>query len=338
MDNQIFRATDREAYRQAGATDLIELLPVKGQNSIYVVKWILETLVCGIAMGEVVHLSGPTGSAKSALLEILHKRPENLLAVLAELGFEEKKLQLYPIEMATYETPGELYQRRALKDGTTFDEKSTLIRAIAHAAKHKDQCYPLIWLREMGRVHSASVQGGLLNLITRGDIVLPNGARLDGRGIAWVADSNYQAEQDSTHTLVTFDDALRRRFSVNLTLDYLPAELEVTVLERLLADEHPGQTFANEQMTQVVHLGQAVRRYRADGNLQSVTPPTLYGYLAFFRMAQGMPQLDMQQIARVTLLGNASPEDQKLIPGLFNEVFGLQRNEEEEETLVNDLF
>jgi MoxR-like ATPase len=69
--------------------------------------------------------------------------------------------------------------------------------------------------------------------MTKGDIVLPDGARIDGRRIAWVADSNYQAEQDFTHTLVTLDDALRRRFSVNLTMGYLAAEQEIKVLQNL---------------------------------------------------------------------------------------------------------
>ena len=70
-------------------------------------------------------------------------------------------------------------------------------------------------------------------MMTNGDITLPNGYRLPGKGIAWVADSNYQAEQDSTHTLVTLDDALKRRFSINLTLDYLSAGQEVEVLHHL---------------------------------------------------------------------------------------------------------
>ena len=85
-------------------------------------------------------------------------------------------------------------------------------------------------------MHSSSVQGGLLNLIVKGDIVLPDGSRIDGRGISWVADSNYQAEQDATHTLVTLDDALKRRFSINLTLDYLSAEQEMQVLHHILEE------------------------------------------------------------------------------------------------------
>ena len=85
----------------------------------------------------------------------------------------------------------------------------------------------------MGRVHSSSVQGGLLNLMSKYDILLPDGRRLDGSKVAWVADSNYQAEGDSTHTLVTLDDALKRRFTINLTLDYLDLLQEVQVLQHI---------------------------------------------------------------------------------------------------------
>jgi predicted proteasome-type protease len=71
--------------------------------------------------------------------------------------------------------------------------------------------------------------------MTRGNILLPDGTQVDGRQIAWVADSNYQSEADSRHVLVEFDDALKRRFSVNLTLDYLCAEDEVAILTHIIS-------------------------------------------------------------------------------------------------------
>src|SRR5262249_55061018 len=163
--------------------------------------------------------------------------------------------RLYPIEMAVYEAPGELYLRRALAGGNTYDEPSRLVCALDDAARSRGDHYPLVWLREMGRVHSSSVQGGLLDLMVKGDLVLPDGRRIDGRGIAWIADSNYQAETSSTHTLVTLDDALRRRFSINLTLDYLNAEQEALILGRLA-----GHADA-ERIAQVVKLGHVIRRH-----------------------------------------------------------------------------
>jgi MoxR-like ATPase len=237
MIKKIYRVDKPEEYRIAGPTDLIEILSVPGGNALYLMKWIIEVLVYGIVHHEMIHISGPSGSCKSSLIEALYRVPENFEAVCKGLGYKVLPLRLYPIEMATFEAPGELFQRRALKGGSTFDEESVLVSALKNAARQCDKAYPLIWLREIGRVHSSSVQGGLLNLMTKGDIVLPDGSRIDGRGIAWTADSNYQAASDSTHTLVTLDDALNRRFSIQLTMDYLSAPEETLVLQHLLKED-----------------------------------------------------------------------------------------------------
>jgi MoxR-like ATPase len=327
-DQRIFRVTEPREYRKAGPTDLVRLQPVPGSHPLFVEKWRLEVIVYGIARHEFIHLSGPTGSAKSSLIEALSMVPENFRALCTALGLPDQPLKVYPIEMALFETPGELYQRRALKEGTTYDEPSVLLQALTDAVQVKPQAYPLIWLREMGRVQASSVQGGLLDLMTRGDILLPDGRRLDGRGIAWIADSNYQADTDATHTLVTLDDALKRRFSLNLTLDYLSASQEVQILRYLTRVEphaRPGDAALCEQ---VVKLGHVIRQRRAQGTLLSLTPPTIYGYLALLRLASALPHLSLQQAAMSTMLGNASAEDHKLIPGVFTEVFGLQSADE----------
>jgi len=73
----------------------------------------------------------------------------------------------------------------------------------------------------------------------KGEILLPDSTRIDGSKTAWVADSNYQRENYDVHTLVTFDDALKRRFGVNLTLDYLTAEQEVQVLQHITREVEP---------------------------------------------------------------------------------------------------
>jgi hypothetical protein len=337
MVQEVFPVEKAGMYKKAGPTDLVKLLPVDGCNSLFIQKWLLETLVYGIASCEFIHLSGPTGSAKTSLMEALYLRQENFRSVCQALGFVDKPLGLHPIEMVIFDTPGELVQRRALKNGTTFDERSPLVEALVQADQKRRECYQTIWLREMGRVHSASIQGGLLDLMTRGDIVLPDGNHMQGAGFSWVADSNYQAESDATHTLVTFDDALRRRFTINLTLDYPSAEQEVLILHHLVKD---GQlpAIGNELVVKVVALGQAIRRHRIEGNLLSVPPPTLYGYQALIRMVHSLPHLSLHQIAAATLLGNANPEDQKLVSSVFNEVFGLQSESEEDPTKGGNLF
>jgi len=337
MSTRVFRVDKKREYQKAGPTDLIRLLPVEGTNPLYLPKDLLEILVYSIVSKEIVHLSGPTGSAKTSLIEALYLVPENFQSICACLGYEALPLVLHPIQMATYEAPGELYQRRALKDGSTYDEESGLVKALRTAAQSNGDSYQLIWLREIGRVHSASVQGGLLDLVSKGDIVLPDGSRIDGQTIAWVADSNYQAEEDATHTLVTLDDALKRRFNINLTLNYLTAEQEVQVIQHLI-QEGELKKIHKDVILKVVRLGQVVRRHKSEGNLQSVPPPTIYGYLAFLRMVQSLPHLSLQQIAVTTLLGNATGEDQKHISAVFNEVFGLQAGQEEDPIKGGGLF
>ncbi len=236
MGASIFRVSQAAEFRKAGPYDLIELQPVPGQNALFLPKWLLEVLADAIVHCEIIHLSGPTGSAKSSIIEALHLVPENFQRLCESLGLQPLPIKLYPIEMATFEAPGELYQRRSLRDGTTFDEPSRLVQALEDASQAHGQYYPLVWLREMGRVHSASVQGGLLNLMSKYDILVPDGRRLKGSKISWVADSNYQAEGDSTHTLVTLDDALKRRFTINLTLDYLDPYQEIQVLRNILGE------------------------------------------------------------------------------------------------------
>jgi energy-coupling factor transporter ATP-binding protein EcfA2 len=160
MINNVFRVNKQDEYRKAGTTDLIRLVPARDDHPLFVVKWVLEVLVYAIIHQEFISLSGPTGSGKTSLLEALAGVPENFKSVCAALRCSVKPIKLYNIEMATYETPGELYQRRSLKSGSTYDEKSRLVEALEDAARTNGKTYPLIWLREMGRVNSPAVQGG----------------------------------------------------------------------------------------------------------------------------------------------------------------------------------
>ncbi len=92
-------------------------------------------------------------------------------------------------------------------------------------------------------------------------------------------------------------------------------------------------------IVKTVQLGNVIRRHRAEGNLQSISPPTIYGYMSFLRMAQSLPHLSLQQVAIATLLGNASLDDKKVVSSVFNEVFGLQTDTfEDDPTLGGNLF
>ncbi len=66
-----------------------------------------------------------------------------------------------------------------------------------------------------------------------------------------------------------------------------------------------------------------------EGSLSTLTPPTIYGYMAFLRLYDKLEDLSIQELIFSTFLGNCSYEDKKMATSLFNEVFGFEPVEEE---------
>ena len=166
--------------------------------------------------------------------------------------------------------------------------------------------------------------------MTKDTITLPDGHKISGAGIAWVADSNYAANDEDLHTLVPLDAALNRRFSVNIRMDYLPLKQEVEALQGIAAQMPALKGVQVDLIEKIVRLGQKIRELRADGPLRSLAPPTLYAYMSFLEMSCRLPHLDLLEVAKATLMGNASNEDAKLVPGVFNEVFGLMPDDDDD--------
>lgn len=328
MAKKVFNIKDPAEYKAAGYTDLIAMIPVEGSNQIFVYKIILEILCLGIARKHYIHLSGPTGSAKSSLIEALTKESENFYLLCRYMDIPPKPIYLYDIEMAIFETPAELYQRRSLLEGNTYDEPSILVNALKDAVSKNEKHYPLVFLKEMGRVHTSSVQGGLLNLMSHTDIVLPDKTVIPGGHVSYIADSNYQAIEDAQHTLVTFDEALKRRFQINVLLDYLPPAEERNVLEYILLDRNTDETIDKSLIDKIVRLGDLVRQNRSEGSLLSVAPPTIYGYLSCYELAKSLPNAGLELVITNTLLGNASRDDMKIIDNIISTIFHTQRKNE----------
>ncbi len=113
--------------------------------------------------------------------------------------------------------------------------------------------------------------------------------------------------------------------------------METQVLKHLVSKGELKRV-EEDLIMKVVTLGQVIRRHRSEGNLQSVPPPTIYGYLAFLRMVHFLPHISLQQVAMSTLLGNACADDRKAIPTFFNEVFGLQADHGDDPTKGGGLF
>lgn len=316
---KIFRVDKPADYAKAGATDLIKMLPPPGAYPMFVQKFKLEAICAAFTRGLYVHCSGQTGTGKSALLHALARVPENFQGVCKALGFPVKPLRVFPCELCQFEAASDLWQRRSIRDGTTYDEPSALVQAIDAAATCGEESYSVVWIRELGRANPG-VQSGLLDLLTPTEIQVGS-KTIHTRWVSFCTDSNYQAASEETFDLVALDAAVNRRLPVRITFDPLPAEMEVEILKDLakgLELKLPDP----ELIAKVVRLCQLLRKQRNDGNLRSLPPATLPGALAFLMMASALPHFAPQQIAAVSLLGCASPADSKITPAVFAEAFG----------------
>lgn len=94
----------------------------------------------------------------------------------------------------------------------------------------------------------------------------------------------------------------------------------------------------NETIVKAVELGTVIRRQRREGNLLSVVPPTMYGYMSFVRMSLACPHMSPDMVASATLLGNASESDRRHARSILNEVFGLHSIDEEDPMMGGNLF
>ena len=337
MSVKMPRVCNRKEFAEAGEGELVVLPPLPGKPPMTVKKRVLLAIAHAIVTKAYMSIHGETGTGKSILLQTLSLVPEMWKALCETIEAPYKPLKVFPIEMIMFETPAELYIRRAIRDGRTFDENSCLSNAILQAAGMAEQCYTLVWFREMGRVHSASVQGGLLDLVPDGLVDLPNGEVLDARNVAFVADSNYNCEETAVHILVANDTALMRRAVVSIPFDYLGKEEEERITKFFVSEGYLPRV-EEALIKKVVELGQAIRAQRSQGNLLSVAPPTLDGYFAFLRMAHALHYLPVQEVANMTLLGSANPTDRDQLSGIFSEVFGLHRARQKDAVMGGELF
>lgn len=327
---------DHGQYKAAGPDDYIAMVAVPDSNQLFIHKTILEMVVYGIRYKEFIHISGPTGTAKSSLVEAISYQPENFRLICKYLDFPYKPVLISEIEMSEFDTPSEVYKRRAFDENGTYDEDSNLIVALKDAAELSKDHYVVIFLKEMGRVHTASIQGALLNLLTKSAIKLKN-ETIPGGNVCFIADSNYQAIDEAQHTLVTLDEALKRRFSINIGIDYLSANVEQSVLECILKNRMESIKIDKEMTEKIITLGHEIRQYRSDGSMHSVVAPTIDGYINVYEMSKRNPQWGIQRVLTRTILGHASKEDQKIVDTLIQSLF-FSTTYKAKEAVLNGVF
>ena len=86
MQAQSYRLDRKTEYKKATPFDLIQLLPAPNGNVLFLPRIVLETMVLGVVRTELLHLSGPTGSAKTSFLEAMGREPRNFTLVCELLG------------------------------------------------------------------------------------------------------------------------------------------------------------------------------------------------------------------------------------------------------------
>jgi hypothetical protein len=91
-----------------------------------------------------------------------------------------------------------------------------------------------------------------------------------------------------------------------------------------------------ELISNVVNLGEAIRRNKAEGNLQSLVPPTINGYKSFIRKSKS--KNDLRLVAMSTLLGHVSKDDENLAASVYNEIFGILPADDEDLNLEESRF
>ena len=83
-----------------------------------------------------------------------------------------------------------------------------------------------------------------------------------------------------------------------------------------------------------MQIGGEFRNRRAQGELQSIPAPTIYGYLAFLRLYDSLPNANLIDLYNCTLLGNASPSDVEAGRALINNCLGVDVGEELDDVTV----
>ncbi|MBU2488892.1 MAG: AAA family ATPase [Proteobacteria bacterium] len=339
---KIYRATHPREYEKAGPSDLIALEPPPGGLPICRRKMELVQIVFGMQPGEITHSSGPSGTGKTTVPLYLEKVPKNWETICRAEGLPAKPLKLFPVQMSTYESPAECWGQTALRDGSTFQEQSLLVRSMRQAEKMADDHCCVILLREMGRVASEQVQGGLTDLLIREEIILPDGGRIQGGRYATYMDSNYQDMDEAQHTLSPQEDAIKRRITVNVTMGHLQPTEEAAVLRYVVHNGNgkrgPAVDHLEELIGIAVRIVQAVREQRREGRLLSIAPPSIYNMHSFVRMCLALPQMNQGDVARATLMGNATAEDLPAVEGVYAEVFGLAADSNDADPTMVDLF
>ncbi|NND34906.1 MAG: hypothetical protein HKN76_20135 [Saprospiraceae bacterium] len=324
MEN--YKITNKASWRRAGNNDLIELKPPKGINPLFYRKKDLHMLALTIADGGCIHISGGSGTGKTSLLFALTEVQQNWVRLCIYNNLEEKPLKMFRLAAFNFDSPGEMWYRRAINADGTYDEKQNLVEFMEDAIANPDDAYYAVHIMELGRT-KPSIQHALVHLLHDGEIVDPLTGNSIGSGenIAFIADSNYAAADKHTFLLAEQDTALFNRINqTGIIIDHLSQQEETKILmsirRALNVDNVPDALV--EQIAQLGHLMRVEQN--ENGALSSVNPVSMRSYISFLKKAS-KSDLPPEDLADMTLFALASAEDRGVINELKSIVFGIQK-------------
>jgi hypothetical protein len=167
------------------------------------------------------------------------------------------------------------------------------------------------------------ISTALLDLMTKSEIEINESTRIPPNTVSFCADSNYQAAGSASsgnYVLSTLDEAVNRRFEIQLEINFLPKDMEIEVLRFLVQQNLPSEEIDNTLICNIVELGSKIRGLRNSGKISSINP-TPYNYLAAYRLIKGLPERDVISLLKKTIVGNASEQDKPQLDSLINNVF-----------------
>ncbi len=321
-----FKIDDKNDWQEAGANDLIELIPPAGHPLFYR-KRDLHIICITIVNGGRLHISGASGSGKTSLIEALCAVPENWRWLCQHNDLEFKPLSMFHLAASNFESPNEVWYRRAINSKGTYDEIQKLIVFVTYAIKHIGKAYFSINLVEAGRMKPV-IQHSLVNLMTRGTIIDPlTGDAIGlGEGIAYIADSNYAAADQHDFLLVDLDTAFENRLNeTGIVLDHLSQEEEFLVLRRMRSSIGAEQV-SDEIIEKITQLGSMIRDEQlCNGALTSISPVSMRQYRSFLQLA-AKSNLPPEDLVDITLFALANAEDRETANELKSYVFGIDRD------------
>lgn len=327
--------TDLDAVAQTAPNELVEMLPVEGRDPVALPRVFLDIITACIVEGLPLRADGPTGTGKTSAAEAFGFEPENLRGMCSVLGFPFKPLAYKAVEVCEFESASEWFSTPIIRDGTSSSVLSRPLQILYEFEKLKGTHYCVLDLVELQRGYGQSLNG-VLTMLGGPQINIGGYDPIDVSHVSFWTSSNLRAAQDGTYQhagLAERDEAVLRRFVVNLAFGFSDAESEVAVVSRwfepradapVLNTYEPTPPPPRGDMTEFVRdmvaIGQAVRAARMEGRLTSIVPPGFGAYKATLKLANALPHVPLDTLARHCLLGNPSLEDEQAADALIRQV------------------